>query len=222
MVMSGKHVHVSSLVDPERISHEEFERVIESAPDAIDDCIYTRCVEEFSRMRLDQPDESLERVLTPFLFTWGGMRRVLGDRGLRVAIEAMKETSRDIEPLRDKGLSNMDLERIDKVIVDLFDAICNKRFRNKKGRLKTVGSTAASKLLHLACPDLFVMWDTKIRGGYGKSKGDGEDYFHFLLQMKGMIIRLQTTIDRLAGKYRKSKTKVLDEYNFVTCHRERN
>ena len=68
---------------------------------------------------------------------------------------------------------------------------------------KKIGSTAASKALHLACPDLFVMWDAKIGVKYrcNKYKGNGKEYFKFLTEMKDLGKGLENTINDLQQKY---------------------
>ena len=95
-------------------------------------------------------------------------------------------------------------------------------------------STAASKILHTINPDLFVMWDDKIRSMYGREilnkrtglKSENDYAHHFLPEMK----RLATeSITQVTDKRKCSRTdaikwlapcsntlaKVLDEYNYV-------
>jgi hypothetical protein len=65
---------------------------------------------------------------------------------------------------------------------------------------KRVGSTAASKVLHLICSDLFIMWDSEIRKKYNKRKGNGEDYFEFLKEMRNLYKEFEDIIKDLQQK----------------------
>jgi len=160
------------------------------------------------------------RIIRPFLLIWGSMGRVLGrEEGIKAVSKKLKEIGEKVEPLRQRDLLSADLNGIKDPVIELFDEIRETRFRSPKGKQKPVGSTAASKVLHLACPNLFVMWDSEIRRGYKKHKGDGKEYFEFLCQMKDMWKKLETTIKSLQQKYGgKRITRMLDEYNWVKNH----
>lgn len=94
------------------------------------------------------------------------------------------------------------------------------------------GPVAASKLMHMAIPRLFVMWDTGIRIEYGIPTYYGTDharnYLGFLKLMRLQInhatncyskaydIDVQTTIEQLREKDKNSTLpRVIDKYNFA-------
>lgn len=185
------------------------------------DCIYVQCTEEFSRVKLGEISELHEtRIVEPFLFDWGKMQRTLGYAGIEAIYKKIKEkrfTDR-IEPLRKESLKLVKLEKQQGLIVDLFDKIAGISFKSKNGKDRYVGSTAASKVLHLCCPDLFLMWDAGIRNGYEKWEGDGKDYFQFLKDMQKLWNALNETIEELQRKYGKRATRLIDEYNWIEFH----
>jgi hypothetical protein len=87
-------------------------------------------------------------------------------------------------------------------------------------RIPTMGDAAASKILHLMVPPLFVMWDKKIKGGLSR-------YADFQLQMHNLALRLyglapieaRTDLDgylqrKLGYPIRKPLAKYIDEYNW--------
>jgi len=187
------------------------------------DCIYVQCTEEFSHHKLTQLNKSIRtRIIEPFLFDWGKMQRQLGYDGLKEVYGKMKEKhfADRIEPLRRKSLKSTNLDELKGLIINLFDQIASVSFKSKKGKGKNVGSTTSSKVLHLCCPDLFVMWDADIRALYKKGNGNGEDYFQFLEDMKKLWIALDETINKLQKEYGKIATRLVDEYNWCESHRE--
>ena len=92
-------------------------------------------------------------------------------------------------------------------------------------------STAASKILHTINPNLFVMWDRKIRKCRKVSgMGLGREYVHvFLLKMQRIADEAIKQVEAQEGlsrevaikcftehcKYNNSLAKIIDEYNFV-------
>lgn len=84
----------------------------------------------------------------------------------------LRPTITRFRSLKLDGLQERELESLKPVIVGLF---------NKLARV--VGSTGASKALHMLAPSFFVMWDNSIRERYGL-KGDAESYFEFLKRMR--------------------------------------
>ena len=84
--------------------------------------------------------------------------------------------------------------------------------------------TGASKIMHIINPDLFIMWDEAIRGGYGCAYT--RDYGEFLLRMQSLA---EYAISQIMDEECRSRdsaveslttcghslAKVLDEYNFV-------
>lgn len=75
--------------------------------------------------------------------------------------------------------------------------------------IKGIKSTGASKLMHLATPSIFVMWDGYIRKYYGYKKGDASDYFDFLEKMRGEFKNIKF------DEKNKTFTKAIDEFNYT-------
>jgi hypothetical protein len=162
------------------------------------------------------------RIIDTFLFEWEKMQRTLGHAGIEVVYKKIMEKrfADRIEPLRNKNLKSVKLEEQKSLIVELFDEIAKVSFKSKKGKDKYVRSTAASKVLHLCRPELFIMWDNNIRKGYEERNGDGEDYFQFLVDIQKLWNALDKTIKELRKKYSKSATRIIDEFNWIEFHRE--
>jgi hypothetical protein len=200
-------------------SAEEFGRNVEDLREkyGIVDCIYRQCLEEFGKLEISQlSEEHQTRIIEPFLLTWGRMGRVLGHEGVKAICKKLVALREKIEPVRRKNILSEDINSLRNLIIELYDDIRKTPFLSKKGKQKEVGPTAASKVLHLTCPDLFVMWDTAIRNkGYGKYDGDGKDYFEFLCEMKSMAKALESTIGDLQQRYRERVTRLLDQYNWM-------
>jgi len=202
------------------VDEKEFRGCIEEADEkyGISDCIYNGCIKEFSKVKISQLNQKHEiRILRPFLLTWGGMRRFLGYSGVQVIPKKLNEINQMIEPLRCKDFRYVDLDQIKDLIINLFDVISKTNFKNKKGVQKDIGSTTTSKILHLTCPDLFIMWDSAIRDKYKKHK-DGKGYFDFLKEMKSLWEELKPTIQDLMQRFGKRATKIIDEYNWMITH----
>ncbi len=187
----------------------------------ISDCIYENCTKEFSLLKLKELKEIDQiRIVRPFLLTWGQMGRWLGDVGVERVFQKLKEEAfaARIEPLRQNSLLLTGLENPRLLIIDLFDELMQTEFRSeseKRPILKTLRYTTTSKVLHLCCPDFFVMWDANIRAGYHKRNGNGEDYFQFLIEMKEFWKKYNHTIEELDHTYHIRPTRIIDIYNWT-------
>ncbi len=187
----------------------------------ISECVYEKCVNEFSELKLRELKKSDSvRIVRPFLFTWGQMARWLGDAGIERVSQKLRERAfaARIEPLRQFDLRSTESGNLRKSVVELFDELMHTKFKSKSRKrqlLKDINPTTTSKILHLCCPDLFIMWDTNIRIGYGKKKGNGEDYFQFLVKMKDFWEKLNDTIEELHQRLGIRHTRIIDIYNWA-------
>lgn len=202
--------------------HQYFIKSVEYMEDnyGLVDCIYVQCIEEFSQIDLKQLDNKIKnRTLSAFLFDWGKMQRHLGYVGLEAVYDKIKEKtfSEKIESFRNRNLNETKLAQAENEIIRLFDGLSTTSFINDNNKTKTLGSTTASKVLHLCCPDFFIMWDADIRYG----KGEGRDYFRFLVDMKELWKALDTTIAELEKTNKKKATRIIDEFNWHECHQLR-
>ena len=120
--------------------------------------------------------------------------------------------------------------------------LCNDTVRNsisncfdrvaKSNAKRRNEATGASKILHIINPELFVMWDGAIRGGYGFSgKYGGKQYVGFLRRMQRLANYAISQVEKECCVSRKKAieslkceghtlAKALDEYNYVNlCRR---
>lgn len=86
-------------------------------------------------------------------------------------------------------------------------------------RIDRVGPTGVSKALHVLMPNLFVMWDDRIRSAYRCAGNGSEDgYLKFLQLMQGAASSLEESVwgnvCRQCDDF--SIPKLLDEYNYVS------
>ena len=152
------------------------------------------------------------------------MQRHLGYKGLDTVFGLLKQNSFEVKISsfrRNNLLSDFDADKQKNDIIDLFNKISEKEFtpEKKEGsstprKKKPLGPTTAAKVLHLCCPDFFVMWDSDIRNQSGFSAGTGEKYFAFMLKMRNFWIELEPIIMKVQMKYSKRATRLIDEYNW--------
>ena len=143
---------------------------------------------------------------------------------------ALSEIEPDLGKLRNRTLLDVCLderiggESISEVICRSFKRLakCNSRNHNE--------TTGASKILHIINPNLFAMWDGRIREGYIcrlKKKDNWIWYTEFLQEMQNLAkcaikqVKAnerhhsdETAIASLTG-CKHSLAKALDEYNYV-------
>lgn len=85
----------------------------------------------------------------------------------------------------------------------------------------SIGSTGASKALHMFSPKVFMMWDNGIIAEYHKdgeenhwrkhSSGSGECYVTFLKETQKFIVK-NLDMDELESD---NPVKIMDEYNYA-------
>lgn len=109
-----------------------------------------------------------------------------------------------------KKLDGLKFETTDFNNTELKENI--KTIYNSYRPIKGLEITGTVKLMALRNPDLFVMWDTKIRKLYKIDKGSSEDYINFLIKMKEIFkgIKWDSKIKPFA--------KAIDEYNYYKVH----
>lgn len=104
-----------------------------------------------------------------------------------------------------------------------FDRLHDSLIELRRGspRIFTMSDACASKLLHQMVPALFVMWDSKIRSGFGNYGAFVLDMHRFALLLRDELApeEARTDIDgylqrALAYSVRKPLAKYIDEYNW--------
>ena len=105
--------------------------------------------------------------------------------------------------LKNEKLQLADFNKIGDKVKELYDSI---------SQFMGIGYTGASKTMHLKNPELFVMWDIRIREEIYKLGKSPEDYlkFHKQIQQKFKNIKWDDK--------KKTFAKAIDEYNYVDIY----
>lgn len=164
------------------------------------------------------------------LLSWN-MRPYLGKVMSKKKLEEqisnfLENHEKEIELLKDREICTIDFNKHVDKIKKLYKDLTN---------LEYIGSTGASKFLHILNRDLFVMWDGDIMNRYHKehpkhTKGSEECYLEFLKDMQELTNKLLVEIEEKGhltpkdylleqlsrDKYEITLAKVLDEYNYMT------
>jgi hypothetical protein len=147
-----------------------------------------------------------------FLREWGKMGRVIGKikKKLEEAeflfrnIQKAKELRPLFDALKDYKFDHelLDLNSIKNLIVKLSSEV--------SGILK---ATCASKVMHMVCPSLFIMWDSKIREHWGV-KENAEGYLTFLIRMQVEYHELVEDFAKINSiSFKEASMKILSELN---------
>jgi hypothetical protein len=177
----------------------------------------------------------------PFLEIWNRVYLLRRPREIRERLgddilEAFEKTSSYFEKLKKEELK---LEKVDLGNFEIAEAIRNifQIFSEKR----SIGSTGASKVIHLIYPELFMMWDNSIRSAYHrihpsyhrKSEDVASCYIEFMKNCKDIAASISSRIDmkelwkehlnRLEEKTRRylqtfppeTLPKMIDECNYV-------
>ena len=207
-----------SVPDPEeftKLIHEHVKRYREL------DQTYLKAIENIKKTGLyNLSDDEVYSILTPYLLQWGKMGRVLGHKGCRRTATKLKEMEKKFKDFQNFNLASINIPQVSDEIEELYNEILNTEWKSDKGRTKRVGPTATAKVLHLIVPDLFMIWDRKIRVDY--CLGDsGREYVQFLLNMQNWIKKLSSILEKMQKDYGKSPTKIVDDYNWIKCWSEK-
>lgn len=180
--------------------------------------IYRDVLRKFGTINLcNLSEDNIECILNPYFLKWGKMGRVLGFKGVRRIGDRFKEMDAQLGKFQQEDLLTLNLDIMSSEIANIYDEIMNTEWLSKKGKVKRVGPTSASKALHLVAPNLFMLWDRAIRNYYG-FKDNGEEYIRFLANMQNWMRELKPTIEILQKRYKKSCTKIIDEYNWIVVY----
>lgn len=118
-------------------------------------------------------------------------------------INKFEKTVKSLEPyfkkFQNKKFSSINFDDYKKEINKIFTTLY---------KIKGIQSTGASKIMHLAYPDVFVMWDSFIKKRYGFKKGNIEDYLNFLKVMQNEFKNIKW-IDKSI-----TFAKAIDQYNY--------
>ena len=181
------------------------------------DMTYFKAVKDIRNIKLDELTHfHVVSILRPYLLKWGRMGRVLGYKGCTRIAEKLGEMKNQFDEFQNQTLTTVDIDEKSNKIKALYDELVNAKWKSDKGRTKRVGPTSTSKVLHLVIPDLFMIWDNKIRKTY-EFKDNGIEYVRFLASMQNWCKELGMIVENLQTQYGKSLTKIIDEYNWKKC-----
>jgi hypothetical protein len=191
---------------------------------------FARYTAKFDKLEKRTSFFSLAQNLINNGFETEGMLLILATwnfAGIRYAIkefniESFKKTVQKLKPhfqrLQGEQFSTINFNEYSKDISIIYNAL---------SKIKGIQYTGASKLMHLKCPSVFVMWDGYIRGekpkkyykdlkifktkvlNLKKYSTDSQGYLSFLKEMQATFGTLRL---REKGK---ALTKAIDEYNYI-------
>ena len=162
----------------------------------------------------DCPTEQEVECLVSFVNSWSTRMK----KDIPAIRCALNEILPELNQLRHKSVLDVDLcdQRTSDLIYGSFKRLANFGSGNQV--------TAASKMLHIINPKLFVMWDRAIISGYGGYKCI--KYTDFLRRMQRLANYAINQVEKECGVSREDAieslrcdghtlAKALDEYNYV-------
>ena len=199
------------------------------------ECMYFGAVEKLKDVQRDLTKlddvQHIRRVIKPFLTQWGMMGRVVEREGLRWM--ELGETLRSLE----KEFKELWGESF--LTIEFNEEKFSRAIKSIYSRLDPIpyigGPTSIPKILHLFNPEIFVMWDTKIRENYRKKnnriRDTPEGYLEFLKEVQKELKEAVRERQRETGKglddveqeirsryNNKTLARIVDEYNWIKKH----
>ncbi len=135
------------------------------------------------------------------LSTWNfaAFRYVMNNFDLAGFEEKIRRLKPRIEALRGLRFETADFDDFGAEVFGIYQEL---------SAIRGIRWTGAAKLMHLMCPDLFVMWDQYICAAYGFKLREHEEYLEFLKRMRAEFGHLEPVLA-------KGMAKCIDEYNYV-------
>ena len=174
--------------------------------------IYIDAIKNFKQRKLSElTKKDTISILEPFLLKWGRMSRVLGKKGCEKIRIKIVELNNQLIKYREITLLDFDINEEKEEIKRIYNI-----FKSIKAINRKVGQTATSKILHIINPELFPLWDSKIRPKFGIYSGNASEYIAFMIEQKRWLSdeNFKISVDKLANKYGVSTLKVIDQYNW--------
>lgn len=185
------------------------------------DVLYLEAIKKLRKVR-ENPQELDEnvasRIIRPFLACWGRMGRNVEreDFDWSKLVEEIKKQKENLDRLGKETLLSIRFKEVADIVKGIYDGI----------KVKHLGPTGISKILHLLNPELFVMWDDDIRKKISNRpfSGSSKGYLKFLKWIQNELIEATKGItieeirNRADGEYidRKTMAKLADEYCWIT------
>ena len=190
--------------------------------DGFADVLYLEALKRLRKVR-ENPQEMDEntarRIIRPFLASWGRMGRNVEreDFNWSKLVEAIKNQKQNLDRLNEERLLSVRFEKVANNVKEIYDGL----------KVKHLGPTGISKILHLLNPELFVMWDEDIRRKISNRpfSGSSKGYLEFLKWIQSELIEatkgmnVEEIRNRADGEYIDKKTlaKLADEYCWRTA-----
>lgn len=184
------------------------------------ECIYSGALKKLKEVQkeISKLDDAahVKRVFKPFLIQWGMMSRTLGRKKFKWTRlgRTLRKLENHFKALRD--INFLDVKFEDKEISENIQKVYL-----ELSKIKHVGPTAASKILHLANPEIFVMWDEKIRDMYNV-RGTATGYLEFLSKNQRLLkdVFNKKECYELRLKFgNKTLAKLIDEFNWYIANK---
>jgi hypothetical protein len=170
--------------------------------------------ESFSTDNIDQ----MKITLRKYLYNWGTMGRVLGQEKKypdwqNDTINVIKKFHYELKLFSNKHL-------VDEPIDDHRDNIKSIYFAFQGDEVKPLlGRIAATKVMHIICPDFFPIWDNSIGDGFRAELNKNgnikpfspEDYLRFMYEIQKLLKRVDTVLNKFEYQSQTTKVKLLDE-----------
>jgi len=170
----------------------------------------------------------IQRIIKPFLISWGMMNRVVGRENLdwKRLGGTLRSLKNEFASLRNKKFLKIDFK--DETLSHAIETIYS-----KLDPIPYLGSpTTISKILHLLNPEIFVMWDNAIADFYHEIDPDvgysASGYLEFLKLTQETVSATLGKSERETGKsldkieaelrnkyQNKTMAKLIDEYNWI-------
>lgn len=160
-------------------------------------------------------EKDIEEIVRSYLYNWGAMQRVLGKSEFQNWQSKLKKAIQSNDDMLEEFRSK-----------DLIEDISpfKEQIKSCYGSFKAiVERVAATKVLHLICPDFFPMWDNAIAEGVRNEfpekddKGtrikafSTDDYYRFMQVIQDFLRDHENVWSKLAGEEGKSKLRIIDE-----------
>jgi len=173
----------------------------------------------FYKLALDIKDAYPLQAAVIILATWNvGRFRLAGKKEIIKLKDALNSCKPLFDKLKDREFKTSNFDELANEIKEIY---------SKLSKIEGVRHTGASKIFHLFCPNLIVMWDDCIRRMYGKK--ECERKYGIKIKVNNPtwqdFLNFQNLMQKIFGHIdwdEKEKTlpKAIDEYNYVKCHFE--
>jgi len=147
---------------------------------------------------VNQEDKLIAYLFILSTWNFAGFRYLIN----KFDINKFAKTIDDLEPLfnkfEGKKLRTTNFEDFEKEINEIYNVLSS--------QVKSVGAT---KIMHIRKPELFIMWDRRIREYYGLRDDSAQTYIKFLKQMQNKFKNIKVDEEK------RTFAKAIDEYNYV-------